>query len=167
MIKRGKKGQGVFGMSFTVIFSIILIIAIVAVAFFAIGKFLDLNKCAQSGLYFNDLQDEIDRAWNSNLYRGFFEEKPPAEIEFICFGDLTVDVIGGPSSENFKRREAFIDAGYNEENNVFLYKPGTACISTKKVDHVIIKDFFCVENDKPRVKLEIKISESLVTISQG
>jgi len=64
-------------------------------------------------------------------------------------------------------REEFIDAGYSEGNNVFLYKPGTACISTKKVNHVIIEKFFCIENDKPRVKLEIAISESLVTISQG
>src|SRR3989338_2426588 len=53
-------------LSFSMIFSIIVIIAIVAVAFYMISYLLKLKNCTELGLFGRDLQDTIDRAWNSD-----------------------------------------------------------------------------------------------------
>jgi len=70
-MKRGKKAQEVFGMSFGVIFSIILIVFILVVAGIAINHFLGLKKCTQLGLFIEDFANEggdIDKAWNSQRF---------------------------------------------------------------------------------------------------
>ena len=85
-----KKGQEIFGMSFSVIFSIFLIIAIIAVAFYAITHFLSLDNCAQIGRFYEDFQDEIDKAWKDEIYEDIFIIKVPKEVETICFGALSL-----------------------------------------------------------------------------
>ena len=53
------KKRGQLQISFGMIFSIILIIAFVALAVYVIMIFLDTGKCANTGLFKNDLQQEI------------------------------------------------------------------------------------------------------------
>ena len=62
-----KRGQ--IQISFGMIFSIIIIIAIVAVSIYVITIFLDFNKCGKVVLFYEDLEEEIQKAWESPSYR--------------------------------------------------------------------------------------------------
>src|SRR3989338_772214 len=103
-----KKGQESIGMSYGFIMSLIIIIVIVVVAIFAIQKFLGLNQCAKAGLFFDDFQEEVDRAWNSNRFVGYFEGTPPQGTDFVCFGNLTIDSTTGDSN----RQDYFIEQDF-------------------------------------------------------
>lgn len=166
-MKRGKRGQTIFGMSFGVIFSIILIIAIVFVSFFAIKKFLDLNECAQAGLYFDDFQKEVSRAWTSDKYSDTFEAAPPSGTEYVCFGNLTILSTGGSADLQQNLNDLRLDKG----DNIFLFPPENNCgIDTHFVEHArVINDrFFCVEvvEKVAKVRMKIDTGESLVTLSK-
>ena len=60
-----KRGQ--IDISFGMIFSIILIIAVVGVAFYVINNFIELKKCTEIGLFYDDLKKYIDEAWQSTM----------------------------------------------------------------------------------------------------
>ena len=60
-----KKGQ--IDISFGMIFSIIIIIATVAIGFYVITYFLNLSSCTKVGLFWNSLNEEVDKAWNSDI----------------------------------------------------------------------------------------------------
>lgn len=151
MIKRGKKAQGPFGLSFGVIFSIILMVAIISVSFYAIKYFLGLNKCANTGLFQKDLQDEIDRAWMSGQYIQTYGGTLPVGIENVCFGKLTTDPSNDYSTD---LHEYFTEEEDPPEGtNLFIYPPEKACgleYNKLKNAHVtktdisgIRPDFFC------------------------
>lgn len=126
----GKRGQEVMGISFGMLISIIIIIAIVAVSFYAINHFLKLNKCSQVSLFYQDMKDEVSDAWAHGNYRGVFEGKLPSSgilstgIEEVCFGNLTDSATG----VNLARRQEFkINYGAPESHNIFAYPPENAC----------------------------------------
>ncbi len=103
MIKKSvKKGQGIFGMSFSMIFSIIIIIAIIGVAFYAITYFLNLSRCGQITTFYDDLQDEANQAWVSTNHRKVFEGSVPSGIEYVCFGLVSQSVL---DSDDRTRRD--------------------------------------------------------------
>lgn len=161
MIYKNKKAQGVFGMSFGVLFSIIIIVAIISVSFYAIWYFLGLSKCANVGLYFEDLQDEVNRAWNSGSYSQEFDGKIPKGITWVCFGDIR-----GAIPDVHVEKAGEIDY-YDppREHNVFLYPPEKACdgdFVSNKIEHINPPaTFFCREVKPDRtIPLEIKFEET-------
>ena len=79
----GKRGE--IYISFGMIFSVILIIAIIGVSFYAINYFLNLGKCAEISLFYQGFQNEIDEAWSSEIVKTTFVGKLPVEIESVCF----------------------------------------------------------------------------------
>src|SRR3989344_6292626 len=95
MIKKGvRKAQ--FEMSFSMIFSIILIAVFLVVAFIAINAFLGVRCSTEQGKFMQDLQSEVTRIW-----KGAGEDKT---IEFkingcdftqVCFYDPNEDVTNG------------------------------------------------------------------------
>lgn len=154
--KMGKRGQQTFSMSFGMIFSIFLIIMIVAIAIYAIVKFVDIGGCAQVGLFYEDLQGEMDRAWNSGSGRyedGSFEIRVHNSVKNVCFGNAS-----SASSPYTDLADKFID--YEEGRNVFLDPPEEICneLGSKKINHVIIPSFFCEEVDN-KGNIKIKISK--------
>src|SRR3989344_1356467 len=149
-IKRvNKKGQEVIGMSFSTILSIMIIIAIVGVAAYVLVYFLDVNKCAQGGFFYEDLQDEINKVWTSERYSGFFEGEIASSgllrsgVEFVCFGNLTSSSSG---QDRTMRDEINYDGRYRRSSNIFLYPPEKICagLESKKLGHVDIEGFFCL-----------------------
>jgi len=154
MIKRVKRGQTIFGLSFGMIFSILIIISIIAVAFYAINNFLEINECAEAGLLFESLQDEIDRAWTSGQYSQTHYEKFPRGITEVCFGDISEGAVPLFTSRDFEFYEAFNDMDPDTGTNVFLYPVEEACggeLFANTLEHAQILDstgnpiFFCVE----------------------
>jgi hypothetical protein len=130
-----KKAQEIFGISFNVLFSIFLIIFIIAVAFFVIKHFVGLSKCTNVGLFYDDLREEVRDAWSSSS--GRYEADYPAKIpkkglfgtgiEYICFGTLASQFSDDVSRDIQKKlieEYLFDESG---DYNVFAYPPDKGC----------------------------------------
>lgn len=78
-----KRGQ--LKISFGMIFSIILIIVFVAFAFYAIHKFLEIQRTAQIARFIDYLQKDINKMWEGP--QGSDEEPYfiPKRIKEVCF----------------------------------------------------------------------------------
>lgn len=121
-IKRGKRGQGVMSLPFGMIFSIILIIIFVVIAFYVIKNWLDLQKCTKVGLFYDDLQDKVNEAYSGTGYADWMEISLPSGVEEVCFADLTKRQSGKFRQEYDEiERFKFYDA------NTFMYPGGEAC----------------------------------------
>lgn len=176
---KSRRGQESFGISFGVIFSVIIIIFIVAVAIYAIVHFLNLNKCAQVGMFFDELQKEIDKAWQSQFYNAPYDGTLPSSgllksgAEYVCFGTETQQGSGGVNDDKLKD-ELFSKYFANQENNVFIYPPDKVCggeFFSTKLKHVdfnpVETNFFCQKITDGKVPITIQKSseETLVKIT--
>jgi hypothetical protein len=85
MKKGNKKAQ--LHLSFGVIFSIVLIIIFLAFGFYAITKFIELQRSIQIESFLRNLQDDIDAMWKSNQGSQNKTYTLPAKINAICFTD--------------------------------------------------------------------------------
>lgn len=167
-MNKNKRGQSVFGMSFSMIFSIIIIIFILLVAFLAIRHFVGLSKCTNVGLYYDDLREEVRGAWTSTSgrYSQEFTAKVPkkgmfgAGVEYVCFGNLSGTASGsGPDDDGFRKDSLINEYLYDPtgDYNVFMYPPDNACESNLgaivlkcgSADCVKTDEFFCkqIEDD--------------------
>lgn len=161
------KKRGQIKLSFGMIFSIILIIAIIAIAFYVISYFLDLGKCAEIGLFYQDLKERTDQAWNSEITRETFSGSLPKEIEAVCFGKLTQSSLGYQGE-----KEAIERIFRHSENNVFLYPSENSCgkeSASFDLEHAESDNFFCapVFNGNVEVRLVKESSDSLVKLEKS
>ncbi len=132
---RGKKG---FELSFSVIFSIIVIAAILAVAFYTIGYFLKLKNCTELGLYARDFQSKIDDAWNADSVNDLFTGFVPSGVDEVCVGDLEEAGIG--------TRDSALKRFQGTGANLFYYPVPSSCdLRYGKLEHVQFPSFTCVE----------------------
>lgn len=162
-----KRGQ--FNLSFAMIFSIIVIIAIVATAIYVMTYFLNLNKCTTLGFFFDDLDNEVEKAWRSPQYQDIFEATLPSNLEFVCFGNLTQGALTSPDQE--KKDELKFSPYRDENKNVFLLPSRKACsgdLANFNLEHAETSGFFCipVENGKIEVRIQKQITGNLVKISK-
>ncbi len=134
-----KRGQ-IFGMSFRTIFSIILIIVFLAVAFIAIRYFLNIGDCTRVGFFYRDLQEEVD-----NIYFGGqvvdkeFKINLPSGIRRVCFANLSEPIT------NFVDY-ADMDAG-NLNHNIFLVPFQKACdLGSNKIKHINMTEITLKDN---------------------
>jgi len=171
--KKNKKAQ-VFGMPFSVIFSIFLIAIFLVVAIYAIIYFLDIKKCSEIGLFLDDFQSEIDRAWNSQSSELTFTKSLPSKIQNVCFADLNEEAVGA-STEKEIYTELKKNAVY--ENNLFFYpqRATSGCLASTKINHINMtemieqKNPYCIatENGKINIKIEKGFFDALVKISEA
>ena len=143
-VKLDKKGQ--MKLSFGMIFSIFLIIIFIAFAFYAITKFINLQKTIQIESFADGLQKDIDSMWTSP---GSQPEtySLPKNVESVCFTD-------------------------NEFSNLMFRS--SSFIESKKIVHIDIttittgEDPYCIPNINGKVKLIISkdFGEDLVTITR-
>lgn len=142
-----KKGQ--IDISFSMIFSIIIIIAIIGVAVYAISFFLNLNECNKIAFFYNDLKEETQKAVKSAAYRDEFKKVLPEKIEAVCFGDLKAE-----SDRKYDIIKDELKRYSNLDKNVFVYPSRKACDSNLayyKIEDVQIEGFFCIENEEGEV----------------
>jgi hypothetical protein len=160
-----KRGQ--LQMSFGMIFSIILIVAIVGISAYFLINFLRLGKCTEVGLFYNDLEVEVEKGWKSTIYSKNFESaKLPSEIEMVCFGDLNQGYSG-----EYEEEFDFLYRYRSQDKNLFLYPPQEACninLAYFNLEHVAIEDFFCVEpvNGKIKVSMEKNQFDAVVNLKK-
>lgn len=160
------KKRGQLELSFSMIFSIILIIAFVGVAIYAIVSFLNLGACGKIGLYYNDLQNEVTKAWQGEITYAIFEGTLPSGIEKVCFGNIS------QSAEQKSREEQLFFRKYaSYGGNVFMYRPEKACgqqLASKRIEHMRTNAFFCVNVEKEKISIKLSKGEkdSEVTLSE-
>ncbi|MDD5193452.1 MAG: hypothetical protein PHF67_02595 [Candidatus Nanoarchaeia archaeon] len=172
-MKRGKskKSQEFMGMSFTVMFSIFLIVVFIVIAFIAIKAFLSTQQCSQIGIFKKDLQAEIDKAWNSASLSLEFKRSLPSNINYVCFANLS----NAMTSSGIEGEIAEDISIYDEtEDNMFFYPLENACeIPSGYIKHLNIdeitktKNPYCIKISKGNVILNIEkpLREILVKVS--
>ncbi len=159
------KKRGQMNISFSMIFSILVIISIIAVGFYVIRFFLELNKCSDIGYFYEKLDNEVDKAWKSPIYKGSFKGQLPGKIEKVCFGELNGNV-------NKEDEDAYRELRRYSvlEKNVFMYPIKEACeeLQYYKLEHANIEEFFCsdVIDNEVNVNLEKESTENLVRLTK-
>ena len=146
-----KRGQ--FEISFGVIFSIIIIIAIIGVSAYVLVGLLDTGKCASIGLFYDEIKDETDRAWKSSSYSNVLDFKIEDEIEFVCFGNLDQEY-----DSSFEEQYKSFFRYKSQDNNLFLYPLEKACdgsLASTKIEHYETREFFCVANENEIVSIKL------------
>ena len=175
MNKRGiiknKLAQQVFEMSFSVIFSIIIIVFILVVAGISINHFLGLKKCTQMGLFIEDIQKNIDTAWNSQKFTDESSYTLPSNLDYVCFANLSNSLKGGNLES-----EVYSDISIYQfaNGNMFFYPREKACnMPYTNVKHIDINEItksrnpYCIpiESGKITIKIEKGFNEGLVRLS--
>jgi len=164
MRKRGKKGlmQIPFGM----IFSIILIVMFIFLAVYAVSVFLGWKKCAETGLFKQDLQERINKAWIRDIYKDTFSSSLPSKIKQVCFIDITKTARG-------KYQAYYSEFQLYEKGNMFFWPLDKACEGQEsfEIKHIDIDKIteqdnpYCVDVDgKVEMRIEKDYGESLVRI---
>lgn len=165
-----KRGQ--MHLPFGMIFAIILIAVFLVVAVIAIRYFLNWQKCGQVGLFYEDLQQEVDNVWESQSTKGqVFSAPLPNGIEYVCFADLSREA----SVDDKIHREIYNDLKKNViyGHNIFLWPKKRACeMASREIKHIDVEEIiseknpYCVKNNgKVRFKLEKGFYDDLVGIS--
>ncbi len=150
-----KNKAQLFGMPYSVIFSIFLIIFFIITAWIAIKIFWNpgcdcaFSDQANEGLFKDELKISVDDVWNSAGGDKAFKITLPDKIEKVCFVDYNDDGIGLNKNllSEFKR---------TGNGNVYLYPGRCACSGFKfwTANHINITETtkqenpLCIENNK-------------------
>jgi hypothetical protein len=173
MKKRVRKAE-IMGLSFNMIFSIILIIVFIVVAWIAIKIFWNPSECAlldrsQEGIFKTDLQNAINDAWNSETTNSEFKITLPGKIQYVCF--LNFDSTKTGSYTEFVNDMTLFGRG-----NLYLYPSKKACDGFRSLtlQHINIEEItknenpYCVENkNNAKLKIEKGFYDKLVKISKA
>lgn len=160
-----KKGQ--VQISFGMIFSIIIVIATIAVGFYVITYFLNLGNCTKVGLFQKSLTDKVDEAWDSVKTQTTFSGNLPSGIQYACFGNLSLEI--GADSKSTEILLELQTYGGNGKN-AFLYPPKKACeLGFYDLKHAHADGFFCVpvKSGVASIKLSKIDTDALVTLSKS
>lgn len=165
-----KRAQdGVFGLSFGMIFSIILIVFFFIGAFMGIRAFLSYQKCALLNIFVGEVQQKVDEAWNSQSASFRFNSSLPSGVEYICFINLSA-----PANNTNPTEKAIYDdilAGYYEaDKNLHIYAPKKDyCLKWKTIKHLDLakKNPVCakVTRNIVSIKVERTFDSPLVKVS--
>jgi len=146
-IKSVIKDKRGIDLQFGSIFSTILIITFIVFGFYAITKFLDLQKTIQIETFFKDIQGNIDDMWKSTQGSREVEYRLPDTIVAVCFRD-----------------DEFENLQFTSEK----------IIRGKKINNIDIEktlgnsDSLCIPNVEGKVKMTLvkNFGEVLVTIKK-
>jgi len=135
-----KKAQGIFGMSFSMIFSIIIIVFIIVVGIMVVKYTLGVKGCGEVKLFVDDFQSEVDRGWRSEELSFDFDGRLPSGVEYICFANLSDSLRGGYRSIG---EEISV---YDLNDNMFFYPVEKSCKPNVRVGHLDISEIVKVDN---------------------
>jgi hypothetical protein len=156
-MKTGER-KGAIQLSFGMIFSVIMIIAIVAITGYVISYFVNLGKATNVGLFYDRLQDEVNVVWNSAISSKTLSFNVPSEIKSVCFGDLNARNYDSRYREEYEHLRRFSSNFEKENKNMFLYPTQEAGeFAFNKLEHVDFSDlgeeFTCFDVKNGEVKI--------------
>lgn len=108
-------------ISFGMIWAIILIIAFLGFGFYAIQKFLGMQRNLEVGNFADSFQEDVDRMWKSSKASQEISYVLPKRIEKVCF----IDYYSSLKGEEVKIGENLKQLFYEKEN-MFFYPIGSA-----------------------------------------
>lgn len=163
-----KRGQ--LKISFGMIVSVILIAVFIAVAFYAISKFLGWQRVIQIGQFTDELQYDIDKIWKGSQGSQTVSYSLPGKIEKICLTDFDSPPRGIDGDKYSELQRGF----YGSENLVFYPTSSGEGMTIPKINHIDLEKItgknnpFCIDNKNGKVDLIISMEfgESLVTITK-
>lgn len=156
--------RGSIELSFNFIVSIIIIGVIIATVVYALMYFLDLQRCTTLGLFYKDLQTEVDRAWESEIARTTFSGDVPGGIRSVCIGNVTL----GAATDEYDILRRYRTQSFN----LFFYPPEKACdMPTYRLNHIderTASTFFCapVRDNSVSFTVTKDAGTSLVRVTQ-
>ena len=159
MLRANKKSQGgIFGLSFGMIVSIILIVFFITSAFMGIRTFLNWQKCANLGMFIDDLQVNVNTAWNAEYLQANFTSALPSGVHSICFVNLTDQALNANTEE--KAIFDLIQEGAisDYKANLFIYAPNKDyCLKWATIKNVDLsqKNPICIKTFSGKVKIQI------------
>lgn len=157
-------------LSFGMIFSIILIIIFLAVAFYAIKVFLDMGGSVKVGKFVDGFQEDINKMWRSSQGSQKVTYSLSEKIGKVCIIDYSQDIEGNDAKIYEELKQTY----YGSEN-LFFYPLGSASgLDSTKIEHIDLDEIIKNENPlcfnningKVNLKLEKNYGESLVTVSR-
>lgn len=174
-----KKAQ--MQLSFGMIFSIILIIVFLSVAFYAITKFLNLKDNIQTGDSINKLQSDVDRIWKATQASESHDYLFPKKIKLVCFIDYTQNPRG--KFTTYKEEDEIINiydelerSMSTEGQNLFFYPMGSGgSINAYELKHINLTKIveednpYCFENFRGKTPMVLKkeFGKKLVIIKRA
>lgn len=157
-------------LSFGMIFSIILIIIFLAVAFYAIKVFLDMGNSVKVGKFVDGLQEDINKMWRSSQGSQDVSYTLSEKIGKVCFIDYSHSIEGNDAKIYNELKQTY----YGSEN-LFFYPLGSGSgLDSTKIEHIDLEKStqnenpLCFNNINGKInfKLEKNYGDSLVTVSR-
>lgn len=149
-----RRADGVMGMPFTIIFSIIIIIAVLATAFYVIKIVYESQRCSQAGMFLKELKNSVEQAYEDTYANKTFSQYLPSGITRVCVADLSTE---GDTKEE---KEMILDLRRysDEDSNVFLYPPKKVCseANSKRINYIENKGIYCfyVKDGRANIRIE-------------
>jgi hypothetical protein len=165
MEKRG------FELSFTFIFSLILIAVFIFVAIWAIKHFLELKDRTMIQTAIEDLKSEVAEVWQAEESRKNITLLFPSTVKAICFANLSN--INNPPLDLAPYKQLY----HNKEKNVFILPftlrnkydiEGAYMVSCGVVNCLNFANPLCVDVRGGKVNLVLKgLPDGKVNVSKG
>ncbi len=164
--------RGTIELSFGMIFSIIIMVAIIGVAVYAISVFLDIGKTSQLGLFHQQFQETIDEVWASSITNKISSFSLPMSIELVCFGSISGNIYNPQYESEFKELKKYSSSFEKQNANRFFYpsdKGGE--FNYKKIGKIDLSamngfDCFKVKSGVLKIRLIKEEFDALVKITQ-
>jgi hypothetical protein len=152
----GKRGQ--IDLSFGLIFSVILIIAFLGFAIYAIINFLGMQQKIQVSTFIKDLQNDVDVFWKSTQSVDTITYSLPTKIEKVCFINTALPKRGTDAGiyEELERR-------LGKDSNLIFYPLGSSkALYSANIEHIDLTNMtktknplcFVNKNGKTNITLE-------------
>jgi len=171
-LKKEKKAQ-IMGMSFEMIFAILLTAIFLFAAIFAIKHFIDLKNCSDTVSYFSNLQSKIDEVWSSEYTKNTYFSGPTA-LTAICFVNVSLGKNIGTQQNKELIEQIWAKAKDYESSsfNVFLWPTAKAKACGvpvyKTIQHISLptQNPLCFFNSQGMIKINLEkgYDDSLVRI---
>ncbi len=162
--------KGSIELSFGMIFSIIIMVAIIGVAIYVISVFLDIGETSQFGLFHQQFQETIDEVWASSITNKVSTFPLPNSIELVCFGSLSGSSYNPRYEDEFRELKRYSSNFEQQNTNRFLYPSDKGGEFTyKKIEKINLSamngfDCFEVKSGVLKIRLVKDEFDALVKI---
>lgn len=134
------------GLPFSMIFAIILIVVFIIAAFMGVRFFLSFERTSGIGLFYQDLQKNVNDAWNGQSSSAHFKIDLPSGVKKVCFANLSATITNQNIGPDYVQEFSVYNA------NTFLIPPSAGQnMKWKRIKHINItriterKNPYCVD----------------------
>ena len=132
----------------------------------AVNHFLDLGRCGEVGLFYDNFQKKITEAWSMQYEESSFKINLPSGIEKVCFANLSGNILNQADYEKIKNYDVY-------DANLFLIPIEKTCdMPYKLIKHINITKItksenpYCIENSK-EMKIKKGFYDKLVFVERN